>query len=84
MKMLLEDPVKVGLNWYLYCSNNPINFVDPTGLKGKNETGPESWEVEFQEFSQSIESRIKLRNPDEQSMFWDSVDLPPVSYSQEQ
>ena len=27
-----EDPIKDGLNWYVYCSNNPINRVDPWGL----------------------------------------------------
>lgn len=26
------DPVQDGLNWYVYCSNNPLKFVDPTGL----------------------------------------------------
>ena len=24
-----EDPAKDGLNWYAYCGNNPVNFVDP-------------------------------------------------------
>ena len=26
-----EDPAKDGLNWYVYCGGNPVNFWDPTG-----------------------------------------------------
>ena len=28
-----RDPAKDGLNWYVYTANNPLKFVDPTGLK---------------------------------------------------
>ncbi len=28
------DPIKDGLNWYAYCENDPVNFVDPTGMIG--------------------------------------------------
>jgi RHS repeat-associated protein len=27
-----EDPIRSGQNWYVYCGNNPIRYVDPSGL----------------------------------------------------
>ena len=27
-----EDPACAGLNWYTYCNNSPIRFIDPTGF----------------------------------------------------
>ncbi|MDE7332660.1 MAG: RHS repeat-associated core domain-containing protein, partial [Lachnospiraceae bacterium] len=30
-RMLAPDPVKRGLNGYPYCSNDPVNYVGPTG-----------------------------------------------------
>ena len=32
-RFINEDPAKDGLNWYAYCGNNPIKFVDPSGLE---------------------------------------------------
>jgi len=31
-----EDPIRDGLNWYTYTSNNPIFYVDPSGLAQVN------------------------------------------------
>ena len=31
-RYITEDPIRDGLNWYAYVSNNPINWVDPLGL----------------------------------------------------
>jgi len=31
-RFLAEDPSRAGLNWYIYCSNSPIAFIDPLGL----------------------------------------------------
>ena len=27
-----QDPACDGFNWYVYCSNNPVNLIDPFGL----------------------------------------------------
>ena len=31
-RFVTEDPIKHGLNWYIYASNNPLIRIDPTGL----------------------------------------------------
>ena len=31
-RFISEDPIQNGVNWYVYCGNNPLKFVDPTGL----------------------------------------------------
>ena len=35
-----EDPVMDGQNWYSYCGNNPVNFVDPSGLVNVEDEDP--------------------------------------------
>jgi len=31
-RFISENPIRDGLNWYVYCGNNPVSFVDPLGL----------------------------------------------------
>jgi len=31
-RFINEDPIRDGLNWYVYCGNNPVNYTDSTGL----------------------------------------------------
>jgi RHS repeat-associated protein len=31
-RFITEDPIKDSLNWYSYCNNNPINYIDLWGL----------------------------------------------------
>jgi RHS repeat-associated protein len=37
-KFLMEDSLRSGVNWYVYCVNDPINIVDTTGRDPKNST----------------------------------------------
>lgn len=30
-RFITQDPIKDGLNWYVYCNSNPVMFVDPSG-----------------------------------------------------
>jgi RHS repeat-associated protein len=38
-RFLQTDPVGYGdgINWYVYCGNNPLSFVDPLGLRADPE-----------------------------------------------
>ena len=36
-----EDPVRDGMNWYVYVRNNPLNRTDPTGLADRGLTQSE-------------------------------------------
>lgn len=33
-RFITEDPIRDGLNWYVYCGNDPVNHIDPNGLSG--------------------------------------------------
>ncbi len=33
-RFLTEDPAGDGANWYAYCANEPVGFVDPSGMEG--------------------------------------------------
>lgn len=35
-RFVTEDPIRDGLNWYVYCGNNPINYIDILGLEYDN------------------------------------------------
>jgi hypothetical protein len=32
-RFVSEDPARDGVNWYVYVANNPIRYMDPTGLR---------------------------------------------------
>ncbi len=31
-RFISEDPARNGINWYIYCDDNPINSTDPSGM----------------------------------------------------
>ncbi|MBN2352387.1 MAG: RHS domain-containing protein [Spirochaetales bacterium] len=41
-RFISQDPIKDGVNWFVYCADNPLGFVDPTGLQGGLAAGAET------------------------------------------
>ncbi len=59
-RFITEDPIQDGLNWYAYCYNNPITFVDPTGLIPSLEDAAEMADRSYNTYDMSsdgLESR---------------------------
>ena len=38
-RFITQDPIKNGTNWYVYCDNNPIKYIDPSGLDSESSIG---------------------------------------------
>ncbi len=41
-RITTEDPMRDGLNWYAYANNNPLKFVDPSGLANLTSYTPDN------------------------------------------
>jgi RHS repeat-associated protein len=39
-RFISVDPIKDGVNWYVYCSNNPLICIDPSGLEDDEKITP--------------------------------------------
>ena len=50
-RFITEDPIRDGLNWYVYCGNSPILFIDPFGCH----------DLPVIENNQTIDVRFDLR-----------------------
>jgi len=48
-RFINQDPAKAGPNWYAYCNNNSLRYVDPTVNDGED----------FEEFDVEIEAEIR-------------------------
>ena len=56
-----QDPAEDGSNWYIYTYNNPLKFIDPTGLRAVNEIERDALTFTFgQEVGEFLASRINI------------------------
>ncbi|ULQ59742.1 RHS domain-containing protein [Brucepastera parasyntrophica] len=56
-KFITEDPARDGTNWYEYCRNNPLKYVDPDGLDAWEHTN--EWNDEYiNGYKEYVEAKI--------------------------
>jgi RHS repeat-associated protein len=39
-RFITEDPARDGISWYAYVANNPLRYVDPSGLRRVEDGDP--------------------------------------------
>ncbi|MYE88628.1 hypothetical protein F4X33_06500 [Candidatus Poribacteria bacterium] len=57
-----RDPAGDGVNWYVYTANNPVSFIDPTGLRRVNAREKDALMFTFgYEVGNFLASRINIK-----------------------
>ena len=83
-RFISEDPAKSGSNWYVYCENNPLKFVDPWGLEeivisgGAYGGSDDPWPFEF--IASAIKQIQNMQANTNESITWIVSD---IGYSNE-
>jgi len=72
-RFISVDPVRDGLNWYVYVSNSPVNMVDPSGLKKPPKPKPCNGDGDGDERP----CRVVMWQGD--TSFWGIPGIPPMA-----
>jgi RHS repeat-associated protein len=62
-RFVTEDPARDGANWYVYVRNNPLKYVDPTGLEGQPEQNLDVSLLEETGWIRQLPLYVFLRSP---------------------
>ena len=60
-RFITQDPAQDGMNWYVYCGNNPINNIDPSGLSAKTLQGKYNTNRKFPTPRKTDALKIKIK-----------------------
>jgi murein DD-endopeptidase MepM/ murein hydrolase activator NlpD len=71
MRWLTEDPVKDGENWFLYCQNDPVNYIDLLGLDVNEGDAKDFWENRQDTWCYPLESEA-TEDPTTSDNFFES------------
>ena len=72
-----QDPIRNGLNWYTYCGNDPICFIDPSGLF--SQTVDLTYRIEKNKYGQDIRVPNNIYEPEHKSSATSSSSTAPFS-----
>lgn len=65
-RFITEDPIKDGSNYYIYCQNNPLTRIDPTGLSWENNV-PEEYREDVVARSGDEKAQERMKSASEYS-----------------
>jgi hypothetical protein len=70
-----EDPLRDGNNWYMYCQNNPMTWIDPTGweklvISGTDEMNGHHSPYNFIETAILQLKELTKDNPEGEKITW--------------
>ena len=65
-RFITQDPIKDGLNWFSYCNNNPIAYIDPTGLSDESSDSNNDSD-DFSSLAADISSAASSKEDSQQS-----------------
>ncbi|MBQ3426224.1 MAG: RHS repeat-associated core domain-containing protein, partial [Clostridia bacterium] len=81
-RFITEDPAKDGMNWYAYCGNNPVMFVDPWGLEIQLDKDYANELITMMKNQEGVANRVKLVDDGITVCMDDTFDINNASYGE--
>ena len=82
-RFISPDPIKDGINWFVYCRNNPLRYVDPNGLIAVDIDGnPISYDDDSEEDKGPTSDDVQGDEGSEGEDYLDEEDDPAFLYKE--